>query len=482
MDYTGNPNAFARTARVSVLGDGAVGLPVEVVVTQAPNTAQISVSPAPTLSIGGAVGTSTLTVTRSGSGPVAWDASIVGAPDWVEITSGTGGTGNGDILLAYDANPNLVARNATLRVLVTTPGTQTINIAIVQAPGGDAPALSITPGSRAVTSAVGSTSFNVSNTGGGNISWTASVRPGADWATISNGATGLNAGVITVSYDANNQPVSRTATIRVTPNASGLSPIDVTVVQAQSSSGPAILLNTTQLTFGAGGGTRFIQVQTTGGDLAWTATLSSGGDWAYLPDATSGNGDGVVTVAADPNFTGDARIGSLRFSSPVSGVAAVTVELAQSEEACDVPATVTGVSASDGNFATQVRVQWDNASGATAYTVYRAASNSFDAAEPIWTGTRSSYDDLTAPAAQLVSRGCSQETEVYARFYWVVASNDCGDSTPSNVDSGYVGSDTTKQAAGGAPEDSSGSPIGLGNAVVAAGMGLSLMLSRRFLI
>jgi hypothetical protein len=72
----------------------------------------------------------------------------------------------------------------------------------------------------------------VSNTGGGSISWTAQVISGS-WLSISSGASGTNAGTITVSFSANTDPNNpRTGTIRVT-GSSG-SPIDVTVVQAKA--------------------------------------------------------------------------------------------------------------------------------------------------------------------------------------------------------------------------------------------------------
>ena len=96
--------------------------------------------------------------------------------------------------------------------------------------------LVISPLSRAVPKEAGSTTFSVSNTGAGTMSWTASVISGGEWLTITSGSTGSNTGTITCGYTANTGTTSRTATIRVT--ASG-SPADVTVTQSA---------NTTQCT------------------------------------------------------------------------------------------------------------------------------------------------------------------------------------------------------------------------------------------
>ena len=94
------------------------------------------------------------------------------------------------------------------------------------------PALSVTPATRNVDAGAGTTTFGVTNTGGGTMNWTAAVTAGGGWLHITSGASGTNAGTITISYTANPGPSSRTGTITVTaPGATG-SPATVTVVQA----------------------------------------------------------------------------------------------------------------------------------------------------------------------------------------------------------------------------------------------------------
>jgi hypothetical protein len=94
------------------------------------------------------------------------------------------------------------------------------------------PILSVTPANQNVTSPSGTTTFAVSNTGTGSMSYSAQVTSGNNWLTITNGATGGNNGTIVVMYSQNNSSFSRVGTIMITaPGAIG-SPRQVTVTQA----------------------------------------------------------------------------------------------------------------------------------------------------------------------------------------------------------------------------------------------------------
>jgi len=94
------------------------------------------------------------------------------------------------------------------------------------------PILSVTPANQNVTSPAGTTSFAVTNTGTGSMSYSAAVTTGSDWLSISNGSTGGNNGIIVTAYSQNNSSTSRVGTITITaPGAIG-SPQQVTVTQA----------------------------------------------------------------------------------------------------------------------------------------------------------------------------------------------------------------------------------------------------------
>ena len=67
------------------------------------------------------------------------------------------------------------------------------------------------------------------------MAWTAAVTAGGTWARITSGASGSNAGTVTVGFDANPVGgVQRAATIRVIAAGATGSPVDVTVVQAEN--------------------------------------------------------------------------------------------------------------------------------------------------------------------------------------------------------------------------------------------------------
>ncbi|MDZ7386335.1 MAG: BACON domain-containing carbohydrate-binding protein [candidate division KSB1 bacterium] len=94
------------------------------------------------------------------------------------------------------------------------------------------PVLVVTPSSHDVPARAGTTGFEVDNTGGGTMNWTATVTEGASWLTITSGASGTNKGTIVVAHAANPSTTPRSGTITVTaPGASG-SPCQVTVNQS----------------------------------------------------------------------------------------------------------------------------------------------------------------------------------------------------------------------------------------------------------
>ncbi|MEI6263155.1 MAG: right-handed parallel beta-helix repeat-containing protein, partial [Deltaproteobacteria bacterium] len=98
-------------------------------------------------------------------------------------------------------------------------------------------ALSVSPASRSVAKAAGTTTFSVANTGTGTMPWTAAVTSGGSWLSITTGSSGSNSGTISCSFTANAGISVRTASIRVTATGATNSPQDVTVTQVVSSAG-----------------------------------------------------------------------------------------------------------------------------------------------------------------------------------------------------------------------------------------------------
>jgi len=113
--------------------------------------------------------------------------------------------------------------------------------------------LSVTPTNQNVTSATGTTTFAVANTGAGTMNYTAAVTTGNDWLTITSGASGTNNGTIAVSYTENVSTSPRVGTITVTALGATGSPVQVTVTQAANSGTlPALTIGTlTNVTAGS---------------------------------------------------------------------------------------------------------------------------------------------------------------------------------------------------------------------------------------
>ncbi|MFH1747716.1 MAG: fibronectin type III domain-containing protein [Planctomycetota bacterium] len=84
---------------------------------------------------------------------------------------------------------------------------------------------------------------------------------------------------------------------------------------------------------------------------------------------------------------------------------------------CDLPDVPITISASVGTYCSHVEVTWNSAQGATSYKVYRNTTNDSGTAEMIDTTSDTSYDDYDDVAPD----------QLY--YYWVKASNGCGDSS-----------------------------------------------------
>ncbi len=97
--------------------------------------------------------------------------------------------------------------------------------------------LTVTPGDSGVSNTEGTTSFSVTKTGPGKMDWTAEVTSGADWLSITAGASGVNSGTITAAFTANIAPNIRVGAITVTAPAAVGSPVTVTVTQAGAPQG-----------------------------------------------------------------------------------------------------------------------------------------------------------------------------------------------------------------------------------------------------
>ena len=206
----------------------------------------LSVTPIGSLASTGPVGgpfapaSLTYTLTNTGGTAIGWTATKT--QTWTTLSATTGTLGAGaSTTVAVSIGPaanTLIAGtyNDTVNFTNTANGTLYAARSVVLTVSLS-PNLSVTPASRDVDFTAGTTTFEVSNSGGGTMTWTASVLPSGDWLTLISGASGTNSGTVTVGFTVNPTASVRLGVIRLTATGVAGSPKDVTVIQAKSSIG-----------------------------------------------------------------------------------------------------------------------------------------------------------------------------------------------------------------------------------------------------
>ncbi|MCP4642351.1 MAG: S8 family serine peptidase [bacterium] len=161
------------------------------------------------------------------------------------------------------------------------------------------PILTVTPSTRTGSSAAGTTTFAVANSGTGTMSWGAEAVGAPSWLRITSGSSGVNAGSIGVEYDENFSISSRSATIRVTAPGAANSPRDVTVTQ-DGVPAPALSVSPSIRPVSYTSGSTTFSISNTGtGSLNWTAVPDAA--WLTVQPPVSGTGDATITVNCSEN-------------------------------------------------------------------------------------------------------------------------------------------------------------------------------------
>ncbi|MDO9262802.1 MAG: BACON domain-containing carbohydrate-binding protein, partial [Desulfosalsimonadaceae bacterium] len=193
-------------------------------------------------------------------------------------------------------------------------GMQHYGVAVFQpSPAPSNLILSVSPTNRNVAKEAGTTTFEVSNTGTGTMPWTAEVTSGSSWLSITSGSSGTDAGTITCEFLANETITARTGTIRVTAAGATGSPMDVTVVQAETPAQPVISVSPDSREVAKEAGTTTFEVSNTGtGTMPWTAEVTSGNSWLSITSGSSGTDAGTITCEFLANETITARTGTIR--------------------------------------------------------------------------------------------------------------------------------------------------------------------------
>ena len=203
--------------------------------------------------------------------------------EWLTITSGANGSGNGAVNFSASANAG-PTRQGTLTIAGRT---FTVNQA-----GGCS--YTITPTGAAVGAAGGQLEVDVASRGG--CSWTADSQ--ANWITVAMGATGNNNGKVRLEVQTNSG-AARSGVVAIAGHT-------FTVEQA---SGCSFTVTPDAIAdVPAAGETRRLEVAAPAG-CGWTAT--SGDPWITVPPNAGGSGNGSVDVMIAANTATEPRTGAV---------------------------------------------------------------------------------------------------------------------------------------------------------------------------
>ena len=233
-----------------------------------------------------AAGSGTLNVTSQTG--CTWTATKSG--DFITLTSGTSGSGNGTVGFSVAANTSTSARSGTIAV-----GGQ---VATINQSGQSLTCnYTFTPPSANYTNASATGSVNVAPSDAA-CSWTATSN--ATWITVTSGNSGTGNGTVGYSIAANPSTSLRTGSISIGGK--------LFLIEQSGSSTCTYSVSPTSQTVGfAAGGGGTINVTTQGG-CNWNATTTT--PWITINNG-SGTGSGSFTYTVAQNEGTSSRSGSI---------------------------------------------------------------------------------------------------------------------------------------------------------------------------
>ena len=194
------------------------------------------------------------------------------------------------------------------------------------------PVLSVSPAAPSTQpGSAGSLSLNVNNTGGGTMSYSASVTSGSSWLTIASGGSGGNSGSIVLSYSANNTGLQRAGTVTVTASGASGSPVNVTITQAPAATQPVLSVTpASPPTQPATAGSLNLSVNNTGsGSMTYSATVTSGSSWLSISSGGAGGNSGTIVASYSANNTASLRSGTIQVTAAGASGSPVALTIAQ---------------------------------------------------------------------------------------------------------------------------------------------------------
>ncbi len=290
----------------------------------------------------------------------AWTA-VSNNPDWLQVSPGAGGAGNGTVSYSVAPNPSAAPRSGSITV-----GDQVFNVTQL----GAACSVAITPAQALLPPEGGSGAIEVRASAG--CAWIAAAT--ASWISLPAPAAGEGDGTVRFTVAPNTSGQTRAAAITIGDQ----------VFQLTQQAAPcSYSVSPGSVNLPAAGGSAAIQVATA---CSWTAATAAA--WLTITSGTSGAGEGTVAFSAAANPGAAARTTTITIGDRTVTVtqagAPCAVSLSPAEASAPGVAgngsfrvsAATGCSWTPASRADWIRiVSWSNVSG-TGVVNYSYAANS----------------------------------------------------------------------------------------------------------
>lgn len=298
--------AAANTTNSQRTGTITIGSASFTVVQDAPC---VFTATATTTNFTGAAGTGTITV----QGSSACDRTATASANWITITSGASGQGNGTVAFSVAANTSGAYRVGTITIndIVISIAQAVSNCTLLLSPTRAAGVLSGGAGTFAVTS---------------SCAWTAVSK--SEWVRLTGTTNGSGSGVVAYEYGGNGSAIARGGFIQVN---------DATFVIDQPGASCEVDLRPESATFDAPGGSGTIALGAIA-DCSWKAESTV--DWITITGGASGTGGGTVGYRVAVNPTAVLRTGTLTIGNKAFQVrqAAANCNVSLAASTMQVPA------------------------------------------------------------------------------------------------------------------------------------------------
>lgn len=277
-----NPSSLPRTGTIEVNGQ-------TLTITQEGAFVCDYTLSVQSLSFGGDGGTDSIGVTTNNES-CAWVAT--NQYDWITITSGQSGTGNGTVEIEVAFNTSSSARAGSVNVAGQ-------EVSIVQAATNCDYTLSAQ--SESFTHEVGEGSVTVTPTAE-NCPWTASTT--FQWITITSGQSGTGTGAVTFAVAENSAQSARTGFIQIN---------DLSFTVTQAAAPPCDLtLSSESIFLDLAGGSASFDVTVNVQACQWRATTQDG--WIAITSGANTVGNGTVSFNVIAHTAGN-RTGTITIAN-----------------------------------------------------------------------------------------------------------------------------------------------------------------------